>query len=281
MKSGRNARKAEGERMQKNLDFDLEQTLECGQCFRWERQPDGSYTGVASGHILNISEENIPQIAQDEFWGNYFDLKRDYAKIRADLSAADRTLAQAAQFAPGMRILNQEPWEALCSFILSQNNNIPRIRGIVKRLCEQFGEPLGDGFYTFPSPERLAALEPEDLCEIRCGFRAKYVVDAARKVAFGLVDLERLKTAELSAAREQLMQIHGVGPKVADCTLLYGLHRLEAFPMDVWMKRAMQTLFPGRSPEAFGRYAGIAQQYIFHYSRCNPELFAKERQHAG
>lgn len=262
--------------MGKNVDFDLEQTLECGQCFRWDKQPDGSYTGVAFGHILNISEKNIPQVYEDEFWRHYFDLSLDYAKIRADLSAEDETLAQAAKFAPGMRILNQEPWEALCSFIISQNNNIPRIRGIVKRLCGQFGEPVGDGFFTFPSAERLAALRAEELSEIRCGFRAKYIVDAAQKVVAGQVDLEKLKTAELSDAREQLMSIHGVGPKVADCTLLYGLHRLEAFPMDVWMKRAMRTLFPGRGPEAFGCYAGIAQQYIFHYSRCNPALFAEK-----
>ena len=258
---------------EKTDSFDLAQTLDCGQCFRWERQGDGSYTGVASGRILNISEQNRELALNDPFWRNYFDLPLDYGKIRDDLSAGDATLAQAAKYAPGMRILNQEPWEALCSFIFSQNNNIPRIKGIVARFCAGFGESIGEGYYAFPKAERVAGLREEDLAGIRSGFRAKYILSAARKVAQGDIDLESLKTAPLDEARCRLMTIHGVGPKVADCTLLYGLHRLEAFPMDVWMKRAMSTLFPGRGPESFGRYAGIAQQYIFHYSRNNPELF--------
>ncbi len=260
----------------KTDSFDLEQTLDCGQCFRWERQKDGSYTGVAYGRILNISEENREQALRDPFWRDYFDLPLDYEKIREDLAAGDAALARAAKFAPGMRILNQEPWEALCSFIFSQNNNIPRIKGIVARFCAGFGERIGDGVFAFPKAEKIACLREEELAEIRCGFRAKYILSAARKVARGEVDLEALKTAPLPEARERLMTIHGVGPKVADCTLLYGLHRLEAFPMDVWMKRAMRVLFPGREPESFGRYAGIAQQYIFHYSRSNPALFEKD-----
>nr|WP_319489415.1 DNA glycosylase [uncultured Caproiciproducens sp.] len=253
--------------------FDLAQTLDCGQCFRWEKQADGSYTGVAFGRILNISEENREQVLLDAFWRNYFDLPLDYGKIRDDLSAGDATLAKAAKFAPGMRILNQEPWEALCSFIFSQNNNIPRIKGIVSRFCAKFGQEIGDGYFAFPKAENTARLCETDLADIRSGFRAKYILSAAQKVAMGEIDLEVLKTVPLADARDRLMTIHGVGPKVADCTLLYGLHRLEAFPMDVWMKRAMHTLFPGREPESFGRYAGIAQQYIFHYSRNNPNLF--------
>ena len=257
-------------------NFDLAQTLDCGQCFRWERQKDGSYTGVAFGRVLNISEENRAQVLEDELWRNYFDVQLNYSRIRTDLSEGDTVLAEAAKFAPGMRILNQEPWEALCSFIISQNNNIPRIKGIVARLCTQFGEEIGGGYFSFPTPEKLAELKVDDLAEIRSGFRAKYILSAAQKVANGEVDLAALKTAPLPEARACLMTITGVGPKVADCTLLYGLHRLEAFPMDVWMKRAMQTLFPGKEPESFGQYAGIAQQYIFHYSRNNPKLFRTE-----
>lgn len=268
--------KGDGSTGKKTDSFDLEQTLDCGQCFRWERQKDGSYTGVAFGRILNISEENREQALRDPLWRNYFDLPLDYGKIREDLAAGDAALARAAKFAPGMRILNQEPWEALCSFIFSQNNNIPRIKGIVARFCTGFGERIGEGVFAFPKAEKIARLREEELAEIRCGFRAKYILSAARKVAQGEVDLEALKTAPLPEARERLMTIHGVGPKVADCTLLYGLHRLEAFPMDVWMKRAMRVLFPGREPESFGRYAGIAQQYIFHYSRSNPALFEKD-----
>lgn len=254
--------------------FDLAQTLDCGQCFRWNRQPDGSYTGVALGKVFNISGENFEEVMKNPQWRNYFDLDLDYAKIREDLSAADPVLAQAAKFAPGMRILNQDPWEALCSFIISQNNNIPRIKGIVARLCSEFGSEIDGGMeHDFPKPEVLAALSEEDLAPVRCGFRARYLIDAARKVAGGEICLEELRREELAKARETLMTIVGVGPKVADCALLYGLHRMEAFPMDVWMKRAMGTLFPGRKPESFGKYAGIAQQYIFHYSRMNPELF--------
>jgi len=257
-------------------NFDLAQTLDCGQCFRWERQKDGSYTGVAFSRVLNISKENRAQVLEDELWRNYFDVQLNYGRIRTDLSEGDTVLAEAAKFAPGMRILNQEPWEALCSFIISQNNNIPRIKGIVARLCTQFGEEIGGGYFSFPTPEKLAELKADDLAEIRSGFRAKYILSAAQKVANGEVDLAALKTAPLPEARAMLMTITGVGPKVADCTLLYGLHRLEAFPMDVWMKRAMQTLFPGKEPESFGQYAGIAQQYIFHYSRNNPKLFRTE-----
>lgn len=263
--------------------FDLTQTLECGQCFRWDRLPDGSYTGVASGRFLHISGEKFPEILRDPFWSHYFDFDLDYEKVRASLAESDPVLAQAAQFAPGMRILNQEPWEALCSFIISQNNNIPRIKGIVARLCVAFGAKLEGagpdgaelegGAYAFPAPETLAALEEDDLAPVRCGFRARYLIDAARKVACGEINLEAVRRLPLAEARTKLMTIVGVGPKVADCALLYGLHRLDAFPMDVWMKRAMRELFPGREPESFGPYAGIAQQYIFHYSRMNPQLF--------
>ncbi len=262
--------------MNQTDSFDLAETLDCGQCFRWNRQADGSYTGVAFGRILNISEENRQQVLKDELWSNYFDVQLNYDQIRTDLSASDETLAEAAKFAPGMRILNQEPWEALCSFIISQNNNIPRIKGIVAKLCGLFGEDIGGGCFSFPEAKKLAVLREDDLADIRSGFRAKYILSAAQKVADGEVDLQALKEMPLPDARAKLMTIHGVGPKVADCTLLYGLHRLEAFPMDVWMKRAMRTLFPGQEPESFGQYAGIAQQYIFHYSRNNPKLFCTE-----
>lgn len=260
--------------MQKD-NFDLEATFECGQCFRWKKQEDGSYTGTAFGKVLNISDENKNDAVKNELWGRYFDIALDYDKIRNDLSKEDEVLAEAAKFAPGMRILNQEPWEALCSFIISQNNNIKRIGGIVERLCQMFGENIEKEYFTFPTAEKLAKLKVEDLADIRSGFRAKYIIDAAQKVAQGKIQFENLKKMPLAEARENLMIIKGVGPKVADCALLYGLHRLDAFPMDVWMKRAMATLFPGKKPESFGRYAGIAQQYIFHYSRNNPQLFTK------
>lgn len=271
---------------EKVRDLDLRETLDCGQCFRWRETAEGSFAGVVRGRAVRVcmdgdrlTIEGAPETDR-ALWADYFDLDLDYGMIKRALSAIHPTLAEAARFAPGIRILNQEPFEALISFIISQNNNIKRIAGIVDRLCAYFGEPIGDSgtcsadfLHAFPTPERLAALSADDLAPIRAGFRHRYIIDAAQKVADGTVDLEMLRKLPYEEARAQLMQITGVGVKVADCVLLYGLHRLDGFPLDVWMKRAMATLFPGLDPAAFGRYAGIAQQYIFHYSRMHPELF--------
>ncbi len=260
-------------------DLDLEQTLDCGQSFRWEKQNDGSFSGVAFGKYVNISLDGTDMIIKnaapedEKIWREYFDLELDYGKIRGDISKLHPVLEDAARYAPGIRILRQEPYEALCTFIISQNNNIKRIKGIVARLCESFGDEIDEGVYTFPTAERLAELTPDDLAPLRAGFRNRYIIDSAKKVASGEVDLELCKTADYEAARAELMKITGVGVKVADCTLLFGMHRVEAFPVDVWMKRAMEKLFPGMTANDFGEYAGIAQQYIFHYSRMHPELF--------
>ena len=260
-------------------DLDLEQTLDCGQSFRWEKQNDGSFSGVAFGKYVNISLDGTDMIIKnaapedEKIWREYFDLELDYGKIRGDISKLHPVLEDAARYAPGIRILRQEPYEALCTFIISQNNNIKRIKGIVARLCESFGDEIDEGVYTFPTAERLAELSPDDLAPLRAGFRNRYIIDSAKKVASHEVDLELCKTADYEAARAELMKITGVGVKVADCTLLFGMHRVEAFPVDVWMKRAMEKLFPGMSANDFGEYAGIAQQYIFHYSRMHPELF--------
>lgn len=267
-------------------DLVLSQTLDCGQCFRWEAQPDGSFSGQVFGgtaqvrlkqgtlYITDTACRPGAEQAQAARWRRYFDLELDYGKIRASLSRLHPVLKAATDYAPGIRILRQEPWEALCSFILSQNSHIPRIKGMIHRLCALFGEQNG-GAHTFPRPEALALCTVEDLTPIRSGFRAKYLLDAAQKVAGGQIDLQAVSVMELEQARQVCMQIRGVGPKVADCTLLYGMHRLECFPMDVWMKRAMETLLPGMHPSDFGEYAGIAQQYIFHYSRTHPALFTQ------
>lgn len=260
-------------------DLDLAQTLDCGQSFRWEQQENGDFKGVAFDrevtarlnggdfYILGGKEED------SELWSEYFDLDFDYAAVRGELSELSKVLKAAAGYAPGIRILKQDSWEALCSFIISQNNNIPRIKGIIKRLCENFGYKTADGGYTFPTAQRLAKLTVDDLVPLRSGFRAKYLIDAAQKVASGEVDLDKIKTMPIDEARQALMTIKGVGPKVAECALLYGMHRLECFPMDVWMKRAMAVLLPELEVDDLGAYAGIAQQYIFHYSRMHPELF--------
>lgn len=260
-------------------DLDLAQTLDCGQSFRWVEN-GGKFTGVAferkvdiffDGNYLCI--ENTTAEEFEKIWKNYLDLDLDYGKIRADIKNLHPVLEEACAYAPGIRILRQEPWEALCTFVISQNNNIKRIKGIVERLCENFGDRKDD-FYTFPSAKTLSKLSPEDLAPIRAGFRNKYIIDAAKKVSSGEVDLEKCRTLEYESARGELMKIKGVGIKVADCALLFGLHRIEAFPVDVWMKRALEKLFPEMTENDFGPYAGIAQQYIFHYSRMHPELFA-------
>ncbi len=261
-------------------DLDLEQTLDCGQSFRWKKQDDGSFKGIAYNksvvmdlqgedlYINNATEEDFYEI-----WKNYLDLDLDYGKIRKEISELHPVLRDASKYAPGIRILQQEPYEALCTFIISQNNNIKRIKGIVERLCESFGEKLSDGEFAFPTAERIAQLSEEDLAPLRAGFRNKYIIDGAKKVFSGEVNLEICKTLPYEEARAELMKIKGVGVKVADCTLLFGMHRIEAFPVDVWMRRALDKLFPNMKPEDFGEYAGIAQQYIFHYSRMNPEIF--------
>lgn len=251
-------------------DFSLKDTLDCGQCFRWNESGDG-FDGIVEGHFCHASQQDdtlILEVSKEDFeelWRDYFDLDRDYDALRTEFSK-DATLKTALTFAPGIRVLHQRPWETLCSYIISQNNNIKRIKGIVARLCENFGEKLENG-YAFPSAARLAELGEEDLAPIRCGFRAKYIIDAANKVASGEIDLDALYTMELDEARKTLMTIKGVGPKVAECTLLYGFGRIECFPIDVWMKRAMAELFPDGLPECAVRSAGIAQQYIFHYMR--------------
>ena len=234
---------------------------------------------MAFDKYVNISldgtDMTIKNAVEDdrELWFDYFDLALDYGKIREDISEIHPVLKEAAKYAPGIRILRQEPYEALCTFIISQNNNIKRIKGIVGRLCESFGDEIEDGIYGFPSAERLAEMTPDDLAPLRAGFRNRYIIDSAKKVASGEVDLELCKTADYETSRAELMKITGVGVKVADCTLLFGMHRVEAFPVDVWMKRAMEKLFPGMTAADFGEYAGIAQQYIFHYSRMHPEVF--------
>ena len=267
--------------VKKVTSLDLGETLDCGQSFRWKDNGDGSFTGVAYEKLVTVSIrdkdlhiENTTEQDFEKIWRNYFDLDLDYDSIRSSIGEIHPVLKEASAYAPGIRILRQEPWEALCTFIISQNNNIKRIKGIVDRLCTTFGNKIGDtDFYTFPTAENLAKLTPDDLAPLRAGFRNKYIIDASRKVATGEVDLEKCKNVPYDDARAELCKIKGVGNKVADCTLLFGMHRIEAFPIDVWMRRAMERLFPGMTGEDFGEYAGIAQQYIFHYARMHPELF--------
>ena len=256
--------------------FTLDETLDCGQAFRFKKNDDGVWEGVAFGKILKISQTDDGCIifhdgCGDDFeclWRTYFDLDTDYRQI-ADILSENEVLSRVYNNAVGIRIMRQEPFETLCSFIISQNNNIPRIKGIISKMCEYFGDEIAPGYYSFPTAERLASLSEEDLAPLRAGFRNRYILSAARMVAEGSIDLEALKTVPITEAREELKKICGVGDKVAECTLLFGLGRMEAFPIDVWMKRIMAELLPDGLPEFALPYAGIAQQYLFHYARLN------------
>ncbi len=253
--------------------FSVELSLFCGQAFRWEKNEDGSFSGVVKGKKVKIIQKDNQIIFRgttkedfEEIWQDYFDIETDYKKI-CEKFEADSYLKRAKDEYYGIRILRQEPWEALCSFIISQNNNIPRISGIIKRLCESFGEKIDEESYSFPSYERLKDVTVEDLGILRAGFRAKYICDAVKKLNSGEISLNEIEKMPIDQARQELMKIKGVGAKVAECTLLYGFNRKEAFPVDVWVKRIMAELYPDGLPECTKDVEGIAQQYLFHWRR--------------
>lgn len=268
--------------------FDLCHIFECGQAFRWNKNEDGSYSGVAGKKALTISKnrEDIVLYATscedfEGFWKNYFDLNTDYLKIKAALSH-DAALKTASEFGGGIRILRQDLWESVASFIISANNNISRIKKIVELLCSSFGEELtymGKRFYTFPTPEKIATLELSDLAVIRAGFRGKYILDAAKKFADGRISEHELRAMPTDAAKKALMTINGVGEKVASCIILFSLSRCESFPVDVWIKRIMEHIyFDGEKTvgeisdfahKKFADLGGYAQQYLFYYAREN------------
>ncbi len=256
--------------------FNLSLSVDCGQAFRWKKDENNIWHGIFKKTILKIKQENNSIIfyntTEDDFnniWIKYFDLERDYESILKSYN--DENLVKATEQYNGIRILKQDEWETICSFIISQNNNIPRIKGIIDRLCENFGEKIGDT-YTFPEAEVLANLSLSDLDVLRAGFRNKYILDAAKKISSKEVDIEKIKTMDFADAKAELIKIKGVGEKVADCSLLYGFGRVEAFPKDVWVKRIISELYPNGLPECIKGTEGIAQQYLFHWRRNMVEI---------
>ena len=262
-------------------DFDLVKIFECGQCFRWYADENGVYTGVAHGRAARIRQYGDSIFISgsvydfETIWRDYFDLDRDYPNIRQRL-CTDEFMQRATEHGEGIRILRQDKWEALCSFILSQCNNIPRIKKIIESLCREFGDRIkfgGEEYYAFPLAEKLAPLNEENLAPLRCGYRAAYVLSAARAVSDGAIDLDALSRGSPGDARASLKKLRGVGDKVADCVVLFGLNILDAFPVDIWMKRAIARNYgQGFDPGIFSPYAGVAQQYIFFYERTYQEL---------
>ena len=255
-------------------DYDLAATLDCGQCFSFSENPDGSWSGVALDRHITIRQdgdlilyEGCDEEDFEQRFAHFFGMDDDYSGIK-DLLSRDPTLKKAIQYSPGIRIMHQPLWETTLSFIVSQNNNIPRIKGILAKMRSKWGEHM-DGYDLFPSADSLAGLSEEDLADLRCGYRAPYILDCAARFSEGSVDQNIIMNGTLDDAREELRKIKGIGPKVADCTLLFGAYRLEAFPVDVWMKKCLSAMYPDGIPDFVRPYAGIAQQYLFHYSRTS------------
>ena len=268
--------------------FVISQILECGQCFRFTQIGEENYIIVAYGKILNIycdgTDIVFKNTTEEEFnniWYNYFDFGRNYNDIKKKISENDEILQEAVEYAPGIRILNQDRFECLISFIISQNNRIPMIKKVISNISKKYGRYIGsvDGeeYYAFPNPEELIKADEAGLMECKTGFRAKYIIDAVQKVIHGEINLNA-DDMDTETLRKMLMTIKGVGPKVADCTMMFSFGRCETFPTDVWVKRIMSELyFNGReasvkeihqkAEECFGDYAGYAQQYLFNYAR--------------
>lgn len=276
-----------------NDSFDLEHIFECGQCFRWNKEDNGSYSGIFKNNVLNIKEEdgkikfngicdgNIEEIVKE-----YFDFDTNYSKIKDTLSKVDEYLAESIKFGNGIRILNQDLWEVIISFIISANNNIPRIKGIIERVSKQYGKEIifqGKAYYTFPTPKELSKASVEDLRELGLGFRDKRVYETTQKIKKREIDLKQIaQINDTNKIREILETLPGVGPKVADCILLFGLKRFEVFPIDVWVRRVMNDLYIKNEDEKkvnkkeienlaktkYAELAGIAQQYLFYWRRA-------------
>lgn len=254
--------------------INLELSLDCGQAFRWKKVGNNIFDGVAGGYYLKIEQRGDTLIFYDTdkdafegFWINYFDLNKDYEQICATISQ-DEIIADTVKEYYGIRILNQDSWEALCSFVISQQNNIKRIKLIIERLCAQYGKRLDCGAYTFPSAQDLAHLSEADWQALGTGYRAKYLYALAKNVADGTVDLDKIKAMPFEDAKKELLSIYGVGVKVASCALLFGFGFYQSFPVDVWMRRVMQY-YPDGLPQCFEGVEGIAQQYLFHWARMN------------
>lgn len=269
-------------------DFEPKHIFECGQCFRWNLEEDGSYTGVAYDKILNVNRiENtviFTNTDEDDFnniWLEYFDMDNDYSKIKDYLRKEDEVMKEATDFGHGIRILRQEPWETLISFIISANNAIPRIKRSVDLLSEKFGQHLGQyngkDYYGFPSAEAISQLSEEELKSCKVGYRSKYILNTAKKLVADNICLNNLKQLNRDDCFNAMIEFSGVGPKVANCILVFAMGKLESCPVDVWVKRVMEHFYfhrdtPNKEIEEFarrkfGQYAGYAQQYLFYYAR--------------
>ncbi|WP_025640865.1 DNA-3-methyladenine glycosylase family protein [Schnuerera ultunensis] len=270
------------------MDFEPKHIFECGQAFRWHVEEDDSYTAIHKSKVINVKRDGKDIIFSntnmedfENIWYDYFDLGRDYGEIKKELSK-DPILNEAIKFGEGIRILNQEPYETTISFIISANNQIPRIKRSIELISQKYGESIGSyngkEYFSFPSSEILASIdekELEDNCKV--GYRAKYIVNTSKMIKNKEIDLDKLFQLPTETAKEILMRLPGVGPKVSNCILLFSLNKNEAFPVDVWVKRIMESLYfkentstkkiSAYAEENFGSLGGFAQQYLFYYAR--------------
>ena len=274
--------------------FNIRDIFECGQCFRWNKQEDGSYTGIWKENVLNISQENHKIIFKgicqngdiEKEVKEYFDLERNYEEIKDKLAKIDENMKSSIKYGEGIRILNQDLWETIISFIISANNNIPRIKGIIERLSKKYGKEIkwnNESYYTFPTAEELKNVTVEEYRNLGLGFRDIRLYETKKMINEKQIDLEKLKqNPNTQEVRDKLLTLSGVGPKVADCILLFStLKRFEVFPIDVWVRRVMNELYIKKEDETkvskkeieklaqekFGNLAGMAQQYLFYWRR--------------
>lgn len=273
--------------------FEPKHIFECGQCFRWDEEPNGSYTGIVKNNVINVEKventitfssfgaDNLKELVTD-----YFDLNRNYEEIKEKLAKIDKYLANSIEYGSGIRILNQDLWETIISFIISANNNIPRIKGIINKISQKYGNKIewkGKDYYTFPTVESLSKASVEDLRNLGLGFRDVRVYETTHKILEKQVDLEELhQEKDTQKVRDTLLTLSGVGPKVADCILLFStLKRFDVFPIDVWVRRVMNELYIKNEDETkvnkreieklakekYGNLEGLAQQYLFYWKR--------------
>ena len=278
--------------IEKQDSFELKDIFECGQCFRWNENEDGSYTGVINNGVLNVEKQGekiifTGMLEKDlkEVVRFYFDLDRNYEEIKMQLSNIDKYLKTSVEYGKGIRILNQDLWETIISFIISANNNIPRIKGIIERISKKYGTEIewnGEKYYTFPTPKQLEKATVEDLRGLGTGFRDIRIYETTQKVLSGEFNLKEVQNKDTLSARDELLKLSGVGPKVADCILLFStLKRFDVFPIDVWVRRVMNELYIKNEDETkvskneiskiakkkFGNLEGLAQQYLFYWKR--------------
>ena len=278
-----------------NLDsFELEHIFDCGQCFRWNKQEDDSYIGVIKSGVIKVSKNKTRVMFEGILEGDinsivydYFDLGTNYEQIKDDFSKIDDSMKKSIDFGYGIRILNQDLWEMIISFIISANNNIPRIKGIIERISEKCGKKItwnGKDYYLFPTVEELSKLSVSDLRALGTGFRDKRIYKTTQMILNNEVSIDKLiKMNNTIEIREELLKLDGVGEKVADCIMLFALKRYDSFPIDVWVRRVMNTLYIHNEDETkvtkkaiqecaynlFAEKQGLAQKYLFYWAREN------------